>query len=150
MSEAQRGEIQSKAFSAIILSLSDNVLRSVSSVNTVVALWERLEEIYRSKALPNRIYLKEKFFAFLMDESKSIEAGLDEFIKTVLDLEQLEVKIDDEDKAVILLNSLPKSFKNFKETLKYGRDALTMDLVIKSLNSKLMEIKKTQKEAVQT
>lgn len=43
-----------------------------------------------------------------------IEERLDEFNKLVLDLENLDVKIDDEDKVVILLNSLPKSFMNFK------------------------------------
>ena len=37
-SESQYGEIQSKAFSAIILSLSDNVLRTVSHVNTISEL----------------------------------------------------------------------------------------------------------------
>lgn len=35
MSETQHGEIQSKAFSAIILNLSDNFLRTVSHVNIV-------------------------------------------------------------------------------------------------------------------
>lgn len=110
----------------IILSLNDNILRNVSHVNTVTGLWEKLEDIYRSKALPNRFYLKDKFFAFRMDESKTIEASMNEFNKTVLDLEELEVKIDEEDKAVILLNSLPKSLKNFKETLKYGRGPLQL------------------------
>lgn len=52
-----------------------------------------------------------------MDESRPIETVLDEFTKVVLDLEELEVKIDKEDKVVILLNLLPKSLKNFKETL---------------------------------
>ena len=148
--ETQKGEIQSKAFSAIILSLSDNVLRSVSNVNTVTELWEKLEEVYRSKAMPNRIYMKEKFFAFKMDDSKSIENGIDEFNIVVLDLEELEVKIDEEDKAVVLLNSLPKSLKNFKDTLKFGRDVLTVDLILKSLNAKLLDIKKGQKDAAQT
>lgn len=59
-----------------------------------------------------------------MDESKSIKDSLDEFKKLVLDLENLEIKVDDEDKAIIFLNSLPKCLKNFKETLKYGRDLM--------------------------
>lgn len=73
------------------------------------------------KALPTRIYLKEKFFGFKMDENKSIEDCLDEFNKLVLDLENFDIKIDNQDKAIILLNPLPKSLKHFKGTLKYGR-----------------------------
>ena len=45
----------------------------------------------------------------------------------MLDLESLDIKVEDEDKAIILLNSLPKSLKHFKETLKYGRDAITFE-----------------------
>ena len=99
--------------------------------------------------MPNRIYMKQKFFAFKMDESKPIENGIDEFNRVVLDLEELEVKIDEEDKAVVLLNSLPKSLKNFKDTLKFGRDVLTVDLILKSLNAKLLDIKKGRKDAAQ-
>ncbi|KAJ9697302.1 hypothetical protein PVL29_009202 [Vitis rotundifolia] len=45
-----------------------------------------------------------------MHEGKSIDENIDEFTKLVLDLESLGVKIEDEDQAVILLNSLPKVF----------------------------------------
>ena len=49
-----------------------------------------------------------------------------------------------------MLNSLPKSLKNFKDTLKFGRDVLIMNLILKSLNAKLLDIKKGQKDAAQT
>ncbi|KAJ9701353.1 hypothetical protein PVL29_006623 [Vitis rotundifolia] len=56
-----------------------------------------------------------------MHENKSIEDCLDEFNKLVLDLENFDIKVDSQDKAIILLNPLPKSLKHFKGTLKYGR-----------------------------
>lgn len=42
--------------------------------------------------------MKEKFFAFKMDESKLIKFGMDDFNKIVLNLEELKVKVDEEDK----------------------------------------------------
>ena len=57
----------------------------------------------------------------------------------MLDLESLDIKVEDEDKTIILLNSLPKSLKYFKETLKYGRDAITFDDIQNSLNAKVLD-----------
>ena len=102
-------------------------MRKVSHKKIVVVVWKKLEELYRTRALPNRIYMKEHLYDFKIEESTPIDDALDEFNKLVLDLESLDIKVEDEDKALILLNSLPKSLKHFKETLKYGSDAITFD-----------------------
>lgn len=44
-----------------------------------------------------------------MMESKTIEENLDEFNRLILDLENIRINIEDDDKAIIVLNSLPKS-----------------------------------------
>ena len=95
--------------------------------------------------MPNRIFLKEHLYGFKIEESKPINDALDEFNKLVLDLESLDIKVEDEDKTIILLNSLPKSLKYFKETLKYGRDAITFDDIQNSLNAKVLDMKSSNK-----
>ena len=59
-----------------------------------------------------------------MHEGKLIDENIDEFTKLVLDLESLGVRIEDEDQAVILLNSLPKVFDQLRDNLKYSKDYL--------------------------
>nr|GEZ00916.1 retrovirus-related Pol polyprotein from transposon TNT 1-94 [Tanacetum cinerariifolium] len=61
---------------------------------------------------------------------------IDEFNKIILDLANIEVKFDDEDLALLLLTSLPASYKHFVDTLLYGREALTLEDVMDTLNSK--------------
>lgn len=39
------------------------------------------------------------------------------------DLEDINVKLEDEDKAIILLNALPKSFKHIKYAMLFGRES---------------------------
>ena len=138
-------EFQRKAYGSIILSLSDQVLRKVFHEKTIARVWKKLEGLYRTRALPNHIYLKEHLYGFKIEESKPIDDALDEFNKLVLDLESLDFKVEDEDKAIILLNSLPKSLKHFKETLKYGRDAITFDDVQNALNAKVLDMKSSDK-----
>ena len=53
-----------------------------------------------------------------------------------MDLENMYVKIEDEDQAFLLLCSLQSSYKNFRETLIYGREEILMDDVKSSLFSK--------------
>lgn len=57
-----------------------------------------------------------------MAKGTSIKSHLNKFNSILLDLENIDVKIEDEDQALLLLCSLPPSFKHFRKTLLYGRD----------------------------
>ncbi|GKA13488.1 retrovirus-related pol polyprotein from transposon TNT 1-94 [Tanacetum coccineum] len=72
-----------------------------------------------------------------------ISEHIDEFNKIVLDLANIEVKFEDEDLALLLLTSLPASYEHFVDTLLYGWEALTLEDVMATLNSK--EIKERSK-----
>ena len=61
---------------------------------------------------------------------------LDELYKLILDLENVSIILDDEDMALILLNSLPNSYEHFVDTLLYGRQTLTLKDVKNALESK--------------
>jgi len=71
-----------------------------------------------------------------MFENISVRDHLDNFNRVILDLQSIGVKIDDEDQAIILLCSLPKSYENFIDTMLYGRDSITVNNVKDSLQSK--------------
>jgi len=55
-----------------------------------------------------------------MSEVTPIQSHLDEFNSIIIDLENLDVKIDYEDKFVLLIVSLPPSYRQFKEIMLYG------------------------------
>lgn len=46
-------------------------------------------------------------YSFKMGDEKSVSEQIDEFNKIVDDLENIEVTLDDEDRALMLLNSIP-------------------------------------------
>ena len=89
-----------------------------------------------TKSLANKIRLKERLCTFSMAEGTPIKNHLDEFNYIIIDLESLDVKIEDEDKALLLVVSLPPSYKNFKEILLYSNnDTLSFEDVKANLLS---------------
>ena len=134
--EKRRTEVTKKAHSAILLSLGDEVLREVAEEKTAMVVWEKLEDLYLKKSLANRLYLKKRLYALIMEDDKPLKKHLDDFNRIILDLKSIDIKVEDEDQAIILLNSLPKRFEHFVDTMLYGKATLSMDEVKAALNSK--------------
>jgi hypothetical protein len=65
-----------------------------------------------------------------MVESKTIIEQLTEFNKILNDLKNIEVNLEDEDKTILLLCALPRSFESFNDTMLYGKeDIVTLEEV---------------------
>ncbi|GJU53066.1 copia LTR rider [Tanacetum coccineum] len=137
---ALKTDVYKKAHSALLLCLDNKVLREVNKEDSAAGVWLKLETLYMTKSLANKLYLKKKLFTFYMHSGKKLSEHIDEFNKLIGDLANIDVDIDDEDQALMLLTSLPSSYDNFVETLLYGRESLTLEDVLSSLNSR--ELKK--------
>lgn len=85
------------AFNTLTTHLDDEVLREVSSETWVAGLWKILEELHLNKSLQDRIF---KFFGFKMIDTKPIRDNVDDFNKLLLDIKNIGIKIEDEDKAI--------------------------------------------------
>ena len=88
-----------------------------------------------TKTLLNRLYLKAKFFTFNMQEGQKLNNHIDKFNKLCLDLENIDINYDEEDKALVLLHSLPRTYETFVDILKHGREKLSLEDVFGALNS---------------
>nr|GEV85726.1 retrovirus-related Pol polyprotein from transposon TNT 1-94 [Tanacetum cinerariifolium] len=64
---------------------------------------------------------------------------INEFNKLILDLVNIDIEIEDEDWALMLIMSLPSSYENFVDTLLYERESLTMEDVMTTLNSRKLK-----------
>jgi hypothetical protein len=72
------------------------------------------------------MHVKMKLFSHKLHEGGSILTHISVFKEIVADLTSMKVKFDDEDLTLLLQCFLPASFSNFRDTILYSRDTLTV------------------------
>jgi len=97
-------------------------------------LWEILKKKYLTKSIKSRLQLKRRLYRFQMKRGLSVDEHMNNYTKLLTDLVNVYVKIDEEDKAVILLNSLSdEKYETFTLTLINGRQTLNYNEVSPAL-----------------
>lgn len=143
--DPEKFEKSEKAKDLIVLNVGNQVLRKIQNCETAADMWSTLNKLYTETSLPNRIYLQLRFYTFKMKDSKSIDENVDDFLKLVADLNNLQVEVTEEVQAILLLSSLPNKYDQLKETLKYGRDSLSLSEVTGAARSKERELRESGK-----
>ena len=138
--KAKRADVLAKAHSVVVLCLGDKVLREVSKETTELGIVEKCEELYMTKSLANRIFMKQRLYAYRFSEERNILEQLEDFSKAIDNLENIDVKIDDEVKTILLLNALPKVYDQMRDAILFGREGtVTLQQVQSALRSKELQ-----------
>jgi len=145
-------DLDERAASTIRLHLSDDVVNNIIDEETVRYIWTRLESQYISKTLTNKLYLKKQLYTLDMRECTNSLSHLNMFNVLITQLANLGVKIEEEDKAILLLNSLPSSYDNLVTTILYDKTTIELKDVISALllNEKMREKPENQGHALIT
>jgi len=65
----------------------------------------------------NWLILKQSLFLLRTHEGTPIKSHIAKFFSIINDLNKIEVKIEDEDQTLLLMCSLPSSYKSFREAI---------------------------------
>ncbi|MFQ6637413.1 hypothetical protein Gotur_012705 [Gossypium turneri] len=71
------------------LCLANTVLREVLMEKTSSALWKKLETLYATKSMDNRLVLKQRLFTFRMNEGELLKDHIRQFITLLNDLKNV-------------------------------------------------------------
>ena len=109
MNDMDWKDLEAKVAKTIRLYLDDDVMYHVMDEESPTTNWLKLESRYMSKLLRNKLYLKQKLYGLKMVEGSNLSQHINVLNHIISDLKQIDVKFEDEDKALMLLNSLPAS-----------------------------------------
>ena len=113
------------AYGLIRYYLTQDIKYHVLYETSAKQLWENLEKKYLTKSIESHLQLKSKLYGFQLKKGVSIDEHMNNYTKLVIDLVNMDVKIEEEDKVLILLNSLPKEeYETFILTLINGKQSL--------------------------
>lgn len=125
----------SKAKSDIILSISPSELKLVKGCTTSHQVWVKLQETYQSTGPARKATLLKQLTLHRMSEDTDVREHLRTMFDIVDKLEEMEVDINKDLLAIMILYSLPSSYENFRVAIE-SRDVLPNP---ESLRIKLIE-----------
>jgi hypothetical protein len=119
----------------IWICLEDDVMYHVMDEEFLVAIWLKLKSWYMSKSLMNKLYLKQRVYGLKMEEGMDLRQHIIVFNQIIGDLKRVHVKFEDEDNALMLLNSLPTApiYENLVTILTWGKESLELEDIIGAL-----------------
>ncbi|KAE8684070.1 hypothetical protein F3Y22_tig00111154pilonHSYRG00007 [Hibiscus syriacus] len=133
MDEEDWEELQQRAAGTIRLCLADEVMYHVMHLSSPDEIWRKLESQFMSKSLTTKLYLKQRLYGLKMQDDHDLAQHVNVFNQIVSDLARLDVKIEDEDRAMILLCSLPPSYEHMVTTLTYGKETINVEEITAAL-----------------
>ncbi|KAE8694615.1 putative pentatricopeptide repeat-containing protein [Hibiscus syriacus] len=103
-------EMDGNAMTNFHLALADEVLSSIEENKTTKEIWDHLTKLYEVTSLHNKIFLKRKLYTLRMSESTSVTEHLNTLNTLFSQLTSLSCKIVEQERAELLLQSLPDSY----------------------------------------
>lgn len=103
-----------KAKSNLILSISPSELKQVKGCETSKDVWDKLESIYASKGLARKATLLKGLMLNKMSEGDDVKDHLNDLFDAVDKLQSMNVEINGDMLAIIILYSLPDSYDTFR------------------------------------
>ena len=127
-------EMDEKAASAIHLNLGDEVIHNILEAKTTKEVWEKLEGLNMRKNLTNKWYVKKQLYSLHIKDSNLLEHP-NTFNMLNAQLSSFGVNYEDEDKALLLLETLPRPFDHLVTRLMYRKETVVLNEVTSALLS---------------
>nr|GEW99881.1 zinc finger, CCHC-type [Tanacetum cinerariifolium] len=96
------------------------------NVESSKKLWDSLEAKYMAGDVSSKKFLESNFTNYKLTDSRSVMEQYDELLCILGIFTQHEIDMDEAIQVSCIIDKLPPSWKDFKHTLKYKKEELTL------------------------
>ena len=122
-----------RALATIVLAIEPSLLYLIGDPEDPVTVWKKLQDQFQKKTWSNKLALRRRLHSLTLRDGESVQ----EHIKTMTELfNELAIvgdAIEEEDRVVYLLASLPDSFNTLVTALEANEDVPKMEVVTEKL-----------------
>eukprot|EP00253_Pinus_taeda_P005854 PITA_05854 len=113
---------------------------------TAKALWDKLGNLYQSKSLVNKLFLRKKMYNLRMKDGDSVREHLNVLNIVVSQLSSVDIKISDEAKCISLLCPRLDSWDSLVNAIGSNAISLQFDEIVSSLLTEEMRRKNMESQ----
>ncbi|GJR66459.1 zinc finger, CCHC-type containing protein [Tanacetum coccineum] len=110
----------------ILNGMSDSLFDVYQNVETSKELWDTLEAKYMAEDASSKKFLVSNFTNYKMTDSRPVLEQYNELLGILGRFTQHKMNMDESIKVSCIIDKLPPSWKDFKHTLKYLKEELTL------------------------
>jgi hypothetical protein len=135
-----------KALATIVLGIEPSLLYLVGDPHDPALLWTQLSEIFQKKTWANKLALRRKLHNLKLNDDEPVKDHIKEMTEIFQELSVIGDHIEEEDRVVQLLASLPESFSMLVTALETSAEVPKIELVTERL---LHEERKLKEKAAE-
>ena len=134
-------ERRDKALATIVLAVEPSLLYLLEDPQDPVIVWKKLCDQFQRKSWANRLNLRRKLYGLKLKENEPIQGHIKAMVEIFEELAVIGEAIDEEDRAVHLLASLPENYQMLVTALEANAEVPQLELVTERLINEERKIK---------
>jgi hypothetical protein len=133
---------RNRALATIVLAVDPALLYLIGDPEDPVAVWKKLQDQFQKKTWANKLALRRRLHALQLKEGESVQDHIKAMTELFNEMAIVGDAIDEGDRVVYLLASLPDSFNTLVTALEVNEDVPKMEVV----TERLLHTERKQKE----
>ena len=106
-----------RALATIVLAVDPKLLYIIGDPEEPAACWKKIEDTFQKKTWSNKLRLRKKLYGLKLADSGNLQDHLKSLVEIFDSLAVVGAPIEDEDKVINLLASLPEKYDTIVTTL---------------------------------
>ena len=122
-----------QALATIVLSIDPSLLYLIANPKEPVEVWQKLRSHFQKKTWANKLVLRCRLHSLPLKEGEPVQKHIKKMMELFHELDAIRAKMDEEDRVVQLLASLPESYDTLLTALEASEKVPSMEIIIDCL-----------------